>query len=254
MYYRFLVLILFSILLVNCVSREKVVYLNDIDSLEQTSNTTYSTIIKTNDILNISVSSSNMESVQDFNKSTGSANNISGNTSLSSQPVGYLVDGSGNINFPVLGTLSVAGLKKSDLELLLQDKLSVYSKDALVDVRILNFKITILGEVNAPGTYPITDERITILQAIGLAGDLTLNGQRGNVLLLREVNGTQESFRVDLTTTALLDSPVYYLQQNDVVYIEPSKNQINSTAVGADTRLYLSLASFLLTLVLLFVR
>lgn len=251
---RVLVIAILSVLLVNCVAREKVVYLNDIDAVNQKVVNPYAASIRPNDVLGITVSSSNMESVQDFNKYPAVNPFGTSNNNQTAQPQGYLVDDAGEIKFPVIGMIKAAGLKRAELENKIAKKIAIYSKDALVDVRILNYKITILGEVNAPGTYNVNDERVTIFQAISLAGDLTITGQRQNVLLLRDVDGMQESYRLDLTSADLLSSPHYYLQQNDVLYIEPSQNQINATAVGRNTNILISIASFLLTAVLLFTR
>ncbi|MCS2958235.1 hypothetical protein NXX53_16430 [Bacteroides salyersiae] len=123
----------------------------------------------------------------------------------------------------MLGRIQVTGMSRSELANYLQTKISAYAKSPLVTVQILNFKISVLGEVNSPGTRQVNNERISILDAIGMAGDLTIYGERKNILLIRDNNGKKEFHRFDLTATDLLESPYFYLQQNDIVYVEPNK-------------------------------
>lgn len=135
----------------------------------------------------------------------------------------YLVSPDGYINFPVLGKLKVGGLTKQECITYLEKLISNYVKDPLVNIQLLNFKISILGEVNKPGTFSVLNDRTSILDALGLAGDLTIYGERGNVLLIRDHNGKKELHRYDLTRSDLFTSPYYYLQQNDVIYVEPNR-------------------------------
>ena len=113
----------------------------------------------------------------------------------------------------------------------MKDKLTDYLKDPIINIRLKNFTVTVLGEVNRPGTYPVNGEQITILEAIGLANDLTIKGKRENVLVIRDFNGTKVYNRIDLTSKQALNSPVYYLTQNDVVYVEPNQSAITSSAL-----------------------
>ncbi len=124
----------------------------------------------------------------------------------------------------------------------------------LIDLKILNFKVTVQGEVIRPGTYPINSERVTVLEALSLAGDLTIYGKRNNILLLREVNGTKKVVRMDLTKADFINSPYYYLHQNDVLYVEPNKTKINSAVVGPNTGVILSAVSLLVTVIALTIR
>ena len=138
---------------------------------------------------------------------------------------GYVVNNEGNINFPSLGALHAAGLNRWELQDLIKDRLADEGllKDAVVTVEFLNFKVSVLGEVASPGTYSVTGDKITILQALALARDLTIYGQRENVQVIREQNGQRQIYTLDLTSSSIFDSPAYYLQQNDVVYVTPSK-------------------------------
>ncbi|MCA9750468.1 MAG: SLBB domain-containing protein, partial [Romboutsia sp.] len=136
---------------------------------------------------------------------------------------------------------------------LIKDMLKDYLKDPIVNIRTVNFKVTILGEVTRPGSYTIPNDRITILEALGLASDLTLQGQRNNVLVIREINNKTISYRVDLTSEEVFSSPYYYLTQNDVIYVEPNNSRIKSSSVGPNVGATLSFISTLVTVAALIV-
>ena len=142
-----------------------------------------------------------------------------------------------------------------DATVLLKEKLSAYINNPVVNIQILNFKVTVLGEVNTPGTFKIPNERITILEALGLAGDLKITGVRKNVLVIRDNNGEKEEFRVNLTDRELFNSPIYYLQQNDVVYVEPNAaSRSNSTIWKTTGGVFISLTSLIITTIVLIVK
>ena len=147
----------------------------------------------------------------------------------------------------MIGKQKIEGLSPDELRVRLRDRLSVYQKDPIINIRLRNFTVTVLGEVLRPGTYPVNGEQITILEALGLAGDLTLRGVRNNVLVIRDFNGTKVYNRVDLTSKDIIKSPVYYLTQNDVVYVEPNKSGIKETSLDARSTIYVSIASVLIT-------
>ena len=136
----------------------------------------------------------------------------------------------------------------------LSEKLGSYITKPIVNIRLTNFKITVLGEVKTPGTYPVANERISIIEAIGLAGDLTIQGKRTTVMLVREVQGERKFVTIDLTNKQLFNSPYYYLAQNDVIYVEPNKTKINSSAVGSNAGLILSSISTLISLIAILTR
>jgi polysaccharide export outer membrane protein len=191
-------------------------------------------VIQNNDLLSITVSSLNPEASAVFN-TPGGANNSNSNaqpTATTTPANGYLVDGEGNIQFPFLGTVKVSGMTKEELK----DKLtkSLVDKKLLVDpiitVRFLNFKVTVLGEVAHPTVVTVPSESITLLEALGLAGDLTIYAQRDNVLVIRDEDGKKVTHRLNLNNTELFSSPYYYLKSNDVVYVEPNKAKVASTS------------------------
>jgi len=141
--------------------------------------------------------------------------------------LGYLVDKDGNIEFPVLGTLKVGGLAKSEAIELIRERLEPYLKDPIITIRFMNFRVSVLGEVARPGSFIIGNEKINLLELLAMAGDLTILGKRENVLVIREnENGVKSSVRIDLTTNEAFRSPFFYLQQNDIVYVEPNKTRV----------------------------
>lgn len=188
-------------------------------------------VIQNNDLLNITVSSLNPEASAIFNQPNNGGAGNSTNTSTTTPATGYLVDGQGNIQFPFLGTVQAAGLSKDELK----DKLTkdLVDKKLLVDpiiaIRFLNFKVTVLGEVAHPTVVTVPSERISLLEALGLAGDLTIYAQRDNVLVIRDEDGKKVTHRLNLNSTELFNSPYYYLKSNDVVYVEPNKSKVAST-------------------------
>jgi len=233
----------------SCVSKKEVVYFQNAKDFETIVDTdTFAPKFKVNDIVSVFVSTFDIEAVAPFNLYLGG-----GGTNANPQLIDYLVDIEGNIDYPVLGKVKLLGLTVEEAKILFKEKLSDYLKDPIVNIRILNFRISIIGEVMSPGRYDVSGERITILEALALAGDLTIKGKRENILVVRDFNGTKTYTRVDLTNKELFNSPVYYLTQNDVVYIEPN-NSARSSASG-DTRIgtIISITSFLVTTALIFV-
>jgi polysaccharide export outer membrane protein len=187
-------------------------------------------VIQTGDLLSISVSSLSPEVASVFNSSNTPTTSYSSN--ILAQTTGYMVSQEGYIKFPLLGSIKAVGLKKKDLEDLITTKLKEAKLlfDPIVNVRYLNFHVTVLGEVNHPGLINITNDRVTLLEAIGLAGDLTIYGKRDNVLLLRRQEGKKVVTRLDLNSKDVLTSPYFYLKSNDVLYIQPAKNKVASVS------------------------
>ena len=163
------------------------------------------------------------------------------------EQVDYLVDKDGEIDFPVIGKVKIAGLSPEEVRMLLRDKLGDYLKNPIINIRLKNFSVTVLGEVNRPGTFSVQGERITILEAIGLAQDLTIKGKRDNVMVIRDFDGTKVYTKIDLTNKDVLSSPVYYLTQNDVVYVEPNQSRVTSSNLDNRAGIYLSIASTIIT-------
>jgi polysaccharide export outer membrane protein len=215
----------------------------------------YEIKIQPDDLLMIIVSADDPESALPFNLTTVSVptpsgiNNFTGQQSIQN----YLVDASGVIDFPVLGKLKVGGLSRSELMQILQDKIAKYIKNPIITIRLTNFKVSVQGEVTNPGTFSINSDRVTLIEAISMARDLTIYGKRDNILIIREVNGVKFYNRVDITKADFINSPFYYLAQNDVVYVEPNKVRINGAAVGANTGVIISITSLVITLITLIV-
>jgi len=248
---------LFVFLVFSCKPREELVYYQNIDSLVSPEKLdTYEIKIQPDDLLMIIVSAEDAESAYPFNLTTISVpsatvmNSINGQQSIQT----YLVDAQGFIDFPVLGKLAVGGLSRSELLQLLETRIAKYIKKPIVNIRRMNFKISVQGEVTAPGTYTINSDRVTLIEAISLAKDLTIYGKRNNILIIREVNGVKSFNRVDLTKADFINSPFYYLSQNDVVYVEPNKVRINGAAVGSNTGVIISVTSLIITIITLMVK
>jgi len=225
-------LVLSTCFIASCVNTRKTTYFNGLDNSTITSSTPVpQSIIQRNDLLNITVSSLDAQASAMFN-----APNIlnASNNGYSNEILGYLVGSDGTIQFPILGSIKAEGLTKDQLGTTIQKKLTDQDllKGPIVSVRFLNFHITVLGEVKNPTDINVPSEKISLLQAIGLAGDLTLYAKRDNVLVIREENGNKVIKRIDLTSVELLSSPYYYLKSNDVVYVEPNRSKVASTGRG----------------------
>ena len=228
--YKILAFFSLILCLTSCVSTKKAIYFNNIQNSEFP-DIDIEPIIQKNDVLSISVSSLNPEGTIIFNLPNQPIISTTSASGSTSQTTGYLVNREGNILFPVLGNVKAAGLSEKALtdsliNTLIQKKLLV---DPIVNIRIINFKVTILGEVSKPTVVPVPNEKISMLEAIGMAGDMTLYAQRDNVLLIRVENGQKITRRIDLNSPSFLTSPYYYLKSNDIVYVEPNSVKISST-------------------------
>ncbi|MNG87224.1 Polysaccharide biosynthesis/export protein [compost metagenome] len=166
----------------------------------------------------------------------------------------YTVDNHGDITLPMLGKVNVIGLTRVKAIEKIRNELSQYIKDPGVNINFNNFRISVLGEVARPGSFITPTERITVLEALGMAGDLTIRGVRENIMVIREIDGQKNIHRLDLTQQNALNSPYYYLAQNDVVYVEPNKAQINNSKLGANTNIIISIASLLITVISVLTR
>ena len=249
---KFLFFLIISITLLSCGSKEQIVYFQNIDTAGiSNSIINYDAIIRADDLLTISVAALDQDAARPFNLPAFRISNATGQAREELQS--YLVDTNGYIDFPVLGKLKLGGLNRVESTKLIKDMLKDYIKDPIVNIRIVNFKITVLGEVKNPGSYTIPNERITILEALGLAGDLTIKGVRDNVLVIRETDGKRVTTRVDLRSQEFFNSPMYYLVQNDVVYVEPNNSQIKASTVGPSTTETLRIISTLVTVAALIV-
>lgn len=242
----YIVLLFVACLCCGCVTQKKMTYLTSVesstaDSLNPMFERQVEPRIKAGDALSIIVSALDAEAVVPYNLPTtvySSPGSSTVNTTPSLQ--NYMVDAEGNIEFPLLGSLHVEGLLRSEVADLVRDRLQAQVVNPTVNVQLLSPAVVVMGEVSRPGRQTMPNGRLTLLEALGAAGDLTIYGRRDNVLVTREINGKLEFARIDLTSADLFTSPYYYLQQNDVIYVSPNKvRAINSTNLG----LWLSMVS-----------
>jgi polysaccharide export outer membrane protein len=243
-----ILLVLSVVFFGSCSSTKKVVYLQGIEDMPSDSMPVmyYDARVKPKDLLIITVSSFNPEISKPFNLATSVGEAGSDDGSLKN----YLVDSDGFIDFPVLGKIEVAGMTKGEIENQLKERLSIYLKEPpLVMVRMVNYKFTVLGEVGSPGVYVASNERVNIFEAIAQAGDMTIQGRRDNVKLIREhVNGKKEVAVLDFRDPNIINSPYYYLQQNDMIYVEPNRQRAGDRVNGGAFSKFTSVFSFILSL------
>lgn len=240
--------------LMSCGSSKKVVYFQNADEVSlEASRMLYDAKIMPKDLLSISVHTTDPQASAPFNLNSGQGTQGTGGANNG----GYLVDNEGNIEFPILGKLHVSRLTKNQCQDMIAAKLKPYflkEESPLVKVSMANYRVTVLGEVSSPGVVPVSAEKMSILEAIAESGDLTLYGKRNNILLIRENEfGEKTTHRLDLTDVNIVNSPYFYLQQNDIVYVEPSKNKSGSVVFGPATTMWLSLGTSLLSIVSLVV-
>jgi polysaccharide export outer membrane protein len=227
--------VLFVITLTSsCVSNKKIAYFQDIQSVNQAKLENASAFteptIQPDDILSINIFTLNPQSGAIINQAASTPTLGSNtNTNLATQSTGFLVDKNGEVELSLIGKLKVAGLTTYQARELIREKSSEVYKQPNVQLRFANFKVSILGEVNTPSSYTIPNEKVSILDALSLAGDLTIYGKRENVLIIRDNNGKKEFARLDLNSSDIFNSPFYYLKQNDVIYVEPNKRKVSAS-------------------------
>ena len=247
-------------LLTSCGSVKNVAYLQNSDYIDLSrSEYLYDAHIMPKDVLTITVNTVNPEAAAPFNLTVPTAYSTQSLNTVSQAVLQtYLVDNEGIIDYPVLGRIKVGGLSKSECEKMIHDKLLPYlnaTENPVVTVRMSNYKISVLGEVNKPGMFTVSNEKINILEALAQAGDLTIYGVREKVKLIREnASGKKEIIRINLNDAEIINSPYYYLQQNDIVYVEPNKVKARNSTIGQSTTLWLSGTSILVSLASLIVN
>lgn len=253
---RFKIFVFFGFLFIaSCVSKKDIVYLQSDEFDTAKVNNDYQLRFKPDDLLQITISSEDLLSVQPFNLPLVSYSSVINNVIAQPQLQAYLIDKNGNIDFPVLGTLKLGGLSRVEVISMLKNKLHPnLVKNPIININISNFKITVQGDVGIPGSFRIPNERISIFDALGLAGDLLLSARRDNVLVIREEGDSKVKYRVDLTSNTMMTSPVYYLQQNDLVYVEPNKAKMQDAKFTRTSGLFISLASILISLITVVTR
>ncbi len=240
------------LMMVGCGSSKEVAYWQNIDSISlAASKGLFDAKIMPKDELTILVQTTDPLTSEPFNlRSTGQ-------TSSKNQITGYLVDNDGMINFPIVGKIHVAGLTKTECEDLIKSKIQPYlarTENPLVSVRTSSYRITVIGEVNRPGVIPVATEKISLVEALAEAGDMTIYGKRDNVLLVREdKSGEKHKVRLNMNDANIINSPYYYLQQNDIVYVEPHKVKARNTFFGSNTSIFYSVIGITTSLVSLLI-
>lgn len=225
--YPLLAFVLAMLLLTSCAEKRNLVYFSDVqqnDAFQMAITNSHEPKIQPGDILAITISTLDPTSNAMFNTGTNiQGTNINsssaGTTNLGKE--GYLVGTDGTINFPVVGKIELSGLTLTQAHNRMTEELVKYVKEPIVNLRYLNFKVTVIGEVNRPSTFAVDNDKVNVLEALGLAGDMTAYGKRENVLVIRETDGKRHMARLDLNSSASFNSPYFYLQQNDIVYVEP---------------------------------
>ena len=251
---KFITLIIAIGLLFSCATKEDVVYFQGTDSADNSIGLdSYMPTYHIDDELAIIVNALDAEAAKPFNKATVSVSMDAMDARGKERIQTYKVDSEGQIDFPVLGNIKIAGMSREQATTMLKEKLSDYIKNPIVDIETVNYRITVLGEVMRPGTYNATNEKITLMEALALAGDLTIYGEREDVLVIQNYDGKKTYTRVNLKSKELFDSPVYYLSQNDVVYVEPNKTRAKNSSIGAQTGVILSSLGLLISMTALVV-
>ena len=257
-------IIIFSFVLFflsSCTSKKKLDYLQNIESvaLEASMKNAKSTI-QPNDQLVIMVTAKDMDVVKPFNQNFSSgqilqyslpSNNAPAQSQTSASGPTYMVDSQGNIEFPVIGKINTENKTTEELRDILKKEISKYVLNPQVSVRNTNYKITVLGEVNRPGTYNIPDAQTTLLEVLGLAGDLTIYGNREDILVLRNIDGTMTKERINLTKADFINSPYFYLKQNDVIIVSPNETKQKTSRLDPNAGIYISVASIVVTILAL---
>ncbi len=241
-----IVVLTMVVLLGSCSSGKDVPYFQNIDEISLAgSKGLYDAKIMPKDMLTITVSTTDPAAAAPFNLSVGNTVGASGQLSNGAGNLqGYLVDNDGNINFPVIGHMHVQGMTKSQCQDMIREKLLPYmaaTENPIVTVRMSSYRVTVTGEVNRPGVIPVSTEKMSIVEALAQAGDLTVYGKRDNIMLIREdETGQKKMVRLNMNDANLINSPYYYLQQNDIIYVQPNSVKAKNAGIGPSTTLWFS--------------
>ncbi|MBU2950254.1 polysaccharide export protein [Tamlana agarivorans] len=234
----------------SCASPKKIQYFQETEGQALESDISYDEPeIQTGDLIFINISATNAEAAIPFNLYESP---IIG-AAAAAKPQAYLVDTDGVINFPVLGKLNILGLTTKELTKNLEEQLKNYISDPVINIRFANFRVSVLGEVKNPGAIPVLNEHMSIIEAISIAGDLTIYGKRDDVLLIRTENGEKKHINLDLTRSDIINSPYFYVKQNDIIYVTPNKTRVNASSVGPNTSVIFSSISVLLAVIALII-
>ena len=252
---RLLLLLALPLLVASCTSYKNVPYLQNPEAVNDFEETLplYDAKIMPKDLLSITVNTTDPKAATPFNLTVQTPINAAlTNISTTTQPTmqQYLVNNKGEIDFPVIGRLEVGGFTKNEAEDLIRERLKPYLKESpIVTVRMSNYKISVLGEVARPGSFTIGNEKVNVLEALAMAGDMTIYGVRDDVKLIREdVNGKREIINLNLNNAGIVTSPYYYLKQNDIIYVTPNKTKAKNSDIGNSTTLWVSSISILVSI------
>lgn len=253
-----LILLVVGLIATSCGNRDKIVYFQGEQPIADSSAYYFSPTFEVNDLLSVEVSGTDPEVAAPYNQAEvwrQGGNQITSYENGVPATYGYLVDSDSSISLPIIGKVKIAGMQRDVAKDTIEARLSNYLEKPQVSIRLLNFKITVLGDVKNPGTFSIPNERITILEAIGIAKDLNITGNRKNILIVRTEGGKKKEFRIDITSKEVFTSPVYYLKQNDVVYVEPNnKARFDSSILRTTSGLIISVASLIISTMILITR
>ena len=243
-------MILLVFLFFSCASRNDVIYLLDVEkNTSETISSSYTTVFQPDDLLVINVTTPNNKGVEAFNLPIQAVNITTNAATGVQKQITYLVKKDGTIEFPVLGTVKIAGMSMIEAVTYFKKELSVYIIDPIINIEWANFKFSVAGDVNKPGQFLLKNERITIFEALSLAGDLNITGLRSEVLVVREHNGERKFFQLDLRSKDIFNSEAYYIKQNDYIYVAQNKAEVNSSVYNRNAPLYISVASVLISLI-----
>jgi len=253
---RLLPLIAFILILTSCSTNKQMQYLQDVNHYPKTKINSNKYTLQANDILKIDVHSTNTEAAIPYNKLGAFSNKVANATLQSLQLEGYLISSEYKFIFPVLGEISVKDKTVNELEIEIKKQLveGQHLLEPLVNVRLLNGKFTVLGEVQKPGTYSFVENRVSILQALGYAGDLTIDGVRKEISLIREMDGQRTIYTVDLTNTETMNAATFYMQPNDVIIVQPNFRKMKSAGFIGNPSSIASISSLLLSITLLLIN
>ena len=248
-------LLVISLMITGCGSTKNVAYFQNSDTVSlDMSRVLYDARIMPKDVLSITVNTTEPDAAIPFNLTVQTAISAAQKSSLTTQPAlqNYIVDNEGNVDFPLVGQIHLGGMTKSEAEQYILSQIKPFLSDTekpIVTVRMANYKISVIGEVARPGMFTVANEKINILEALAQAGDLTIYGVRDRVKLIREdANGQKEIHVLNLNDANIINSPYYYLQQNDIVYVEPNKVKAQNSNVGSMTTLWFSAISIVISL------
>ncbi len=254
MKYKLLVVLIGFFVLTSCSTRKEIVFFQGAEKLENMKSLVeFEPVFEVNDVIHVKVSSLNEEVVAPFQMTTGGQGGGGGGGQQSPALMGYMVDVDGNIQFPVLGKVRAAGISRSELESYLTEEIKTYVTDPVVAVRLLNFRVIVLGETGQ-SVVPVENERISMPELLASVGGITYDGLRDNILVIREVDGVKSIGRVDMTSADVFSNPFYYLKQNDIVYVEPTLRKVKSAGFITSPTGLISIGTTIFSLIILFTR